>query len=84
MPDDLDAEATTMRMMTAVRAHYQRFDKLQSARVFEVLNALASTAAVVLSAIETEQDQQQARDWFTNALREELADLKQRAQGPTI
>jgi hypothetical protein len=84
MPDDLDAEATqqlTMRMMMAVRAHYQRFD-LDRMHVFEVLNSLATTTAIVLSAIDDAEDRQRARDWFENALREELDDLKLRARGP--
>jgi hypothetical protein len=67
--------------MMAVRAHYQRFDP-DRMHVFEVLNSLATTTAIVLSAINDAEDRQRARDWFENALREELDDLKLRARGP--
>jgi hypothetical protein len=84
MPD-LDTAAVqqlTTRMMQAVRAHYVRFDPGQ-VHVFEVLNSLATTAAVVLSAIDDAEDQNRLLAWFQNALTEELADIKLRAQGPT-
>jgi hypothetical protein len=84
MPD-LDTEAVqqlTSRMMQAVRAHYQRFDPGR-VHVYEVLNSLATTTAVVLSAIDDVADQNRLLAWFQNALTEELADIKLRARGPT-
>jgi hypothetical protein len=75
---ELEREAIgqlTTRFMTAVREHYLRHEPDRQ-RVFEVLNALASTTAAVLNGADDD-----AKQWFFKAVDEEQADLKSKLKG---
>lgn len=72
--DTVDHEATralARDLMRAVVAHYRSRNMARSSTL-EVLNALASTSAIVLAGTE---DDREARAFFALALEQNIADL---------